>query len=101
MYRIWTGSPGGVIPPFCTFLLWRLGLSPGTRTSDPQEFSMSSVTNHTDVLNRNLFLVKEHTGLFKAANNFDIYDPDSGEIILECREEKLGLFTAAQLTESR
>ena len=26
-------------------------------------------------LNRNLFLVKEHLGLFKAANNFDIYDP--------------------------
>ncbi len=54
---------------------------------------MNSATDHTDVLNRNLFLVKEHTGLFKAANNFDVYDPDSGEIILECREEKLGLFT--------
>ena len=25
-------------------------------------------------LNNNLFLVKEHVGLFKAANNFDIYD---------------------------
>ena len=47
----------------------------------------------TDVLNRNLFLVKEHTGLFKAANNFDIHDPESGEIILECREESLGMIT--------
>lgn len=44
-------------------------------------------------LNRNLFLVKEHVGMFKAANNFDIYDPESGELILECREEKLGLMT--------
>ncbi len=46
-----------------------------------------------DILNRNLFLVKEHVGLLKAANNFDIYDPASGQIILECREEKLGVFT--------
>jgi len=46
-----------------------------------------------EVLNKNLFLVKEHVGLFKAANNYDIYDPDTGEIILECREEKLGFIT--------
>ena len=46
-----------------------------------------------DALNRNLYLVKEHVGLFKAANNFDIYDPESGEIILECREDRLGIFT--------
>ncbi len=44
-------------------------------------------------LDRNVFLVKEHLGLFKAANNFDIYDPASGEIVLECREERLGLLT--------
>ena len=44
-------------------------------------------------LNRNTFLVKEHVGMFKAANNYDIYDPESGKIILECREEKLGLIT--------
>jgi uncharacterized protein YxjI len=31
--------------------------------------------------------------MFKAANNFDIYDPDSGEVILECREENLGTLT--------
>ncbi|MDC7219148.1 MAG: phospholipid scramblase-related protein [Spirochaetales bacterium] len=45
------------------------------------------------VLNKNLFLVKEHVGLFKAANNYDIYDPSTGEIILECREPNLGFFT--------
>ncbi len=47
----------------------------------------------TDPLNRNEFLVKEHVGLFKAANNYDIFDPESGEKIMECREENLGLFT--------
>jgi len=47
----------------------------------------------TDVLNKNLFLVKEHVGMFKAANNYDIYDPDTNQIIMECREEKLGTFT--------
>lgn len=47
----------------------------------------------SDVLNRNLFLVKEHVGLLKAANNYDIHDPESGEIILECREDSLGFWT--------
>jgi len=45
------------------------------------------------ILNRNLFLVKEHVGMFKAANNFDIYDPQTNEKILLCREDKLGVFT--------
>lgn len=45
------------------------------------------------VLNRNLFLVKEHVALFKAANNFDIFDPATGELILECREDNLGALT--------
>jgi len=47
----------------------------------------------TDALNKNLFLVKEHVGMFKAANNYDIYDPDTNQIIMECREDKLGTFT--------
>ena len=34
------------------------------------------------------FLVKEHIGMFKAANNYDIYDPQTGQIIMECREER-------------
>ena len=41
----------------------------------------------------NDYLVKEHVGLFKAANNFDLYDPATGQIVLLCREETLGLFT--------
>ncbi len=41
----------------------------------------------------NTFLVKEHTGIFKAANNYDVFDIESGEKLLECREPSLGLFT--------
>ncbi len=47
------------------------------------------------VLQRNVFFVKEHVGLFKAANNFDILDPESGTVLMECREEGLGFFTKA------
>jgi uncharacterized protein YxjI len=46
-----------------------------------------------DALNRNTFLVKEHVGAFKAANNYDIHDPETGRIILHCREPRLGGFT--------
>jgi uncharacterized protein YxjI len=46
-----------------------------------------------DILNRNLYLVKEHVGMFKAANNYDVFDPDTGEVILHCREDKLGMIT--------
>jgi len=46
-----------------------------------------------NILHQNLFFVKEHVGMFKAANNYDIYSPDSQEIIMTCREEKLGFFT--------
>lgn len=38
----------------------------------------------------NQFLVKEQFGLFKAANHYyiyDIYDLESGQKLLECREE--------------
>jgi uncharacterized protein YxjI len=45
------------------------------------------------VLNRNLFFVKEHAGIFKASNSYDVLDPNSQEIILNCREERLGFFT--------
>ncbi len=44
-------------------------------------------------LNRNVFLVKEHIGMFKAANNYDIYDPETGDVIMLCREENLGALT--------
>ena len=42
-------------------------------------------------LNRNLYLVKEHVGMFKAASNYDVLDPASGQPILYCRENQLGM----------
>jgi len=45
------------------------------------------------VLARNLYLVKEHVGMFKAANNFDVLDPATGTPLLLCREPNLGAFT--------
>lgn len=45
------------------------------------------------ILNQNIFLVKEHVGMFKAANNYDIYNPENNELILNCRENNLGTFT--------
>lgn len=44
-------------------------------------------------INRNLFFVKEHVKLLKAANSFDIIDPASKQTVLLCREENLGFFT--------
>ena len=41
------------------------------------------------ILEKNLYLFKEHVGLFKAYNNYDIYDPESKDIILHCREKNL------------
>lgn len=46
-----------------------------------------------ELLNKNVFLVKEHVGMFKAANNYDVYDPETGSIIMECREPNLGGLT--------
>ena len=45
------------------------------------------------ILNHNLFFIKEHVGMFKAANNYYIYHPDTQEMILQCREENLGFVT--------
>ncbi len=45
------------------------------------------------VLNRNTFFIKEHVGFFKAANNYDVLDPETGAEILHCREERLGILT--------
>ncbi len=44
-------------------------------------------------LNQNLFLIKEHSGIFKAANNYDVFDAASGAKLIECREPNLGFFT--------
>jgi uncharacterized protein YxjI len=46
-----------------------------------------------EILSKNIYLIKEHVGVFKAANNFDIHDPETGAIIMECREENLGFIT--------
>lgn len=43
-----------------------------------------------DVLLKNELCVKEQLGLFKAASSYDILDPDTQEVLLECREENLG-----------
>ncbi len=45
------------------------------------------------VLARNAFFVKEHIGMFKAANNYDVLDPDTQEELMHCREPKLGFIT--------
>ncbi len=45
------------------------------------------------ILTKNQFLVKEHVGMFKAANSYDILDLESQQPLLECREPNLGFFT--------
>lgn len=45
------------------------------------------------VLSNNLYFVKEHMGILKAANNYDIFDPQTNQKILECREPSLGFLT--------
>ncbi len=44
------------------------------------------------ILNKNLFFVKEQVGMFKASNNFDIYDGETQQHVLSCREPNLGIF---------
>jgi len=46
-----------------------------------------------EILKKNVFFVKEHVGIFKAANNFDILDPENENLLMTCREEKLGFLT--------
>ncbi|MBP6385178.1 MAG: RNAase [Pseudarcicella sp.] len=46
-----------------------------------------------NILNKNLFLIKEHVGIFKAANAYNVYDPGTNELLMECREPNLGFFT--------
>ncbi len=47
---------------------------------------------HTS-LQQNVFFVKEHVGFFKVASNYDIFHPESGALLIECREPNLGFFT--------
>ncbi len=46
-----------------------------------------------EIFNTNVFLVKQHVAAFKAARNYDIYDTETGQIIMECREHNLGFLT--------
>lgn len=45
------------------------------------------------VLSKNQFFVKEHVGIFKAANSYDISDLETQQPLMECREPNLGFFT--------
>ncbi len=45
------------------------------------------------ILNKNNLFIKEHTGIFKAANNYDIFDMETKEPLMECREPNLGFLT--------
>jgi uncharacterized protein YxjI len=46
-----------------------------------------------EILRRNLYFVKEAVRFFKAANEYDVLDPATSEVILHCREPQLGGFT--------
>jgi uncharacterized protein YxjI len=45
------------------------------------------------VLQKNNFLIKEQIGAFRASNNYDIYDPETNEILMKCSEPYLGIIT--------
>lgn len=45
------------------------------------------------LLNKNLFLIKEQVGMFRASNIYDIYDPETNQHIMTSKEPNLGIFT--------
>lgn len=45
------------------------------------------------ILNNNQYFVKEHYGIFKAANQYDIFNLETKEHLIECREPNIGFFT--------
>ena len=49
------------------------------------------------ILSQNLFFVKEHLGIFKVANNYEIYNPETKDMIITCSEEKLGFFKSLNI----
>lgn len=57
------------------------------------EIQHHPMSNISEIMSREIFFIKEHVGMFKAANNFDILDPETGETILHCREDNLGGLT--------
>lgn len=48
-----------------------------------------------DILNRNLFFIKNAVkrSEAKTADKLDVYDPDSRQLLLECREPDIGVLT--------
>jgi uncharacterized protein YxjI len=51
------------------------------------------VVDVPNVLNRNVFFIREQVGMFKAASNYDVLDPETSEPLLLCREPNLGFAT--------
>lgn len=45
------------------------------------------------LLNKNLFLIKEKVGMFKASNCYDIFDPETKTHVMTSIEPGLGFFT--------
>jgi uncharacterized protein YxjI len=45
------------------------------------------------LLNKNLFLIKEQVGMFRASNIYDIFDPETNKHIMTSKEPHLGVFT--------
>lgn len=64
-----------------------------TATYAPTDTFTSETCSAENTLDRNLFVVKEHVGFFKAASNYDVLDAETGQVILHCREPHLGMFT--------
>src|ERR1035438_9781314 len=54
-----------------------------------------SENNVWNILNRNLFFVKNAVAKreAKTSDKFDVYDPESHQILLECREPDIGVLT--------
>lgn len=45
------------------------------------------------LLNKNLFLIKEQVGMFKASNIYDVFDPETNQLLMTSKEPNLGFFT--------
>ena len=45
------------------------------------------------IVTKNVFLIKEKVGMFKAANSYDVFNPENGSLMMSCTEPHLGFFT--------
>lgn len=46
---------------------------------------------------KSTYFIKEHAGLFKLTDTYDIHDPDNGEVVAQAKENISGLLKAARL----